>query len=487
MTELVRPFLRCHVTIAHQACAALCGLAGLLLATAAGAQPVLSNIAFDQIDWFGVQVPAIPDSEWGDFSVDVTPGASIEYINVLANTGGADQWIVRNLPTIPSSADPSTQRFSTSFDLGLLGVARGVDIVTLDYRVTVDAVPRTSAPPAGAMTTVGVGTLLIDAQGREGGDSPLEEPGAPPDLSTLDFTFGGLTFGWHLDVPNIDLDDATNPGDRNGCGPAAAANSLKWLGAPDPLRTIFEDISDDMGRGFRQGVTDPQFLNGKLKYINDEGLGLVVKFQDEQLGGANYTTPDGTARGRGTVPTFDFIRNELDAGEDVELGMTFYRCSECVQDGNDDLFLDIDAGNPCTMSSQCDAIVPGDMLGLCRAVGDECELDDDCPALSECRPAGGHWVTVTGSLDIGFAQGIWTKDDGRQAAAGGTRTQFSWLRTRDDGFLEAVPGFPRHKLDVVVSESPVEAPALGARGLAAVGLLVAATGLWMLVRRRRGH
>lgn len=364
--------------------------------TPALSQPSLSSVAFDQVDWFGSQAPVVSFSEWGKFSVTITPDTQVEYINVLANTGGSDVWIVKNLPSLPSGVDPTTQRFSTLFDFGLLGVTRGFDLLTLDYLITIDAVPRTSAPGAGSMTSISVGSVVRDAEGK--GTGPFKNPGAPADLTSLNFTFLFLEFNWEFNIPNVDLDSSTYPDDLNGCGPAAAANSLKWLGAPGDVGTIFEDISDDMGRVGGDGVDDDEFLDGKLKYINDEGLNINVKFMDDSLGGSDYTT------------------------------------------------------------------------------GDECETDAQCTAPSECLASSGHWVTVAGSIDLGLVQGIWTKDDGDQENAGGTETTFSWLRTRADGYLEAT-GYGRNKVDIVVSESPIDPvlPALQWAALAAlVGLMSAA-------------
>jgi hypothetical protein len=414
----------------------------------------VSGITFDQVDWFGSQAPPVANSEWGVFAADITPDTSEFYVNVLASTGGPDTWVVRNLPTLPSTLDPATQRFSTVFDLGLLGLSRGTDLTSLDYLVTIDPAPRTTPPPSGSMTTISVGDIIIDAEGRDLGDV-LTEPGQPADLSSLDFTVLVTDFQWEPVMPNLDLDNATNPGDLNGCGPAAAANSLKWLGAPDPLRTIFNDISSDMGRGAGQPVGDGQFIDGKLKYVKDEALGIEVKFQDNGLGGSNRKTTNGTAVAKGTKPTFEFLRRELEQGEDVEIGMTFFRCTRCVSDGNGDGTTDIDAGNKCKVNGDCDAVSNGDGAGLCRAIGPQCVVDSDCNSgSSRCAASGGHWVTATGSLDLGLVQGVWTNDDGNQSAAGGLRTSnFSWIKIRKDGFME-LSGFPRNQVDIVVSESP---------------------------------
>jgi hypothetical protein len=465
-------------------------LACVMLPRLSAAQS-LSNIQFAQVNWFGSQAPAILDSEWGEFSVDIAPGVNIQYINVIASNangmGGPDQWIVRNLPTLPVSSDPSTQSFVTTFDLGLLGIARGENASTLDYGITVDSTPRTS-PPSGPPTVFGVsvGDVTVDAEGK-GPDGPLQDPGSPPNLSTLNFTLGTIHFHWQLNVPNFDLENMNAPGDYDGCAPAAVTNSLKWLGVADPLRDIFDDVSAAMGRvpfcapgcanaganctvhanclgcpatviaDFGGGcigpaTADAATIAGKLKYIDDNRLGFVVKFQDDVFGGANFVTPQGTAVAKGLVPTFPFIEKELDDDEDVEMGFTFYRCdeSECLRDGNADGIVDIDAGTACTTNADCDALAAGDKLGVCGEP--ECEVNADCN-VGDCVSSGGHFVTVVGKLDLGFAQGLWTKDDRDQVNAGGTRTKFGWLRTRGDGFLETT-AFHRNKVDIVVTESP---------------------------------
>jgi hypothetical protein len=501
--------------------------------TCVGDQCGIVNVQFRQVDWFGSQAPAINDSEWGELSLDITPAADIEYINIIAGnangSGGPSKWIVRNLPTLPLSTDPSTQTFVTTFDFGLLGIARGTNASFVDYRLTVDATPRTS-PPSGSPDVLGVlvGDVSIDAEGK--GPGPAVDPGSPPDLSTLNFNLGSFHFHWQVGVPNLDLDNSTFPGDYNGCAPAAVANSMKWLGVGDPLRDIFDDVSaaanrplscapgcanagaactihancmgcppsvaTDYGGGCidPNGTPDARTIAAKLQYNDDNQLGLLVKFQDDQLGGANYVTPHGTAIAKGKTPTFAFIEKELDDDEDVEMGFTFYRCNvlHCLRDGNADGIADVDAGDPCAADEDCDALAPGDELGACGRP--ECEVDADCPAgglcaqgtnngtacttnaqctgggiCRRCVVSGGHFVTVVGKIDLGFAQGLWTKDDAEQAHADavpcgipffpacGTRTKFGWLRTRGDNFLETT-AFSRNQIDIVVSESPSECP-----------------------------
>ena len=358
-------------------------------------QPWEVEVTFNQIDWFGSQAPQIQNSEWGEFVISIEPDDhDMIFVNVVGNSQEGKQWLIPNLPIPPKTFNPSPT-ISITFDLGLLGVSRGEEIKTIEYSLNISYVPLTTPPPA-AFVTAPVGDTVYDAEGRPGG--PNKDPGSPPDYSVLKFSVGPVSYVYHKGVPNIDLDEAS---DVNGCGPAAQANSLKWLDNKydeikigDTLQKIFDDVDKAIGRGAGCTISDTEFLTGKLKYIKNKNLPIEVKFQDDELGDKDFKTADGTAKGKGKTPTFEFIKKELEDGEDVELGFT-----------------------------------------------------RDPPA------RGGHWVTVTGAIDIGGIQGIWFKDDGVQKRKGGTREGFSFLEKRKDGFLRAM-FFGKNMVDIVVSESP---------------------------------
>lgn len=459
-------------------------IAAVLAALPAHAQVSVGNIAFDQIDWFGSQAPAVTDSEWGQFSADITPDSSIAFLNVLANTGGSDQWVVRNLPVLPSSADPSSQNIATLFDLGPLGITRGTDLTTLDYRLVADAAPRTSAPAAGAMTTVAVGDVVRDAEGL--GTGPLENPGAPADLTGLDFSIGigGISFVWQLGMPAYDLDKSARPEEKNGCVSAAVTNSMEWLGAvPDPPATTFERVDFAM-REPGKGVPIDVIVGRKLSYILNEKKNIRVKFQSTDFGDEDVELGGQTAIAKGTVPDFDFLCDELEDDEDVEIGMAWRRCTFCAPDGNGDMIQDIDAGLDCDSQTLCDALAVGDGLGSCKPLGSRCTTDAECGPFSDCGESGGHMVVVNGCIDLGFAHGIWTRDDGDDEHAGGTRTTFSWLKEHPNGEIEAT-GFARNAIDTIVSESPYNpVPVAGATGLLTLTGLLAVLG-WRLGGRAR--
>ena len=136
-------------------------------------------------------------------------------------------------------------------------------------------------------------------------------------------------------MPNIDLDDSQHPdtptyaGDKNACGPASAANSLKWLDTtyaeiniPGNLRDVMEELSGLMNRPRNGGVGIENFIRGKLEFIEDHGLPINVKFQSKFLSG-NVNSSGGATRARndntGTYPTWSWLQQQIDDGEDVEM------------------------------------------------------------------------------------------------------------------------------------------------------------------------
>lgn len=146
------------------------------------------------------------------------------------------------------------------------------------------------------------------------------------------------------DVPNIDLDSLAHPdpvsGDYNSCAPAAAANSLKWLmdvhpelPEVDSLRGILDTLEMLMGKD-EAGVVWDTIVMGKLAFIDKHQLPISVKYQvhtpnpdfkpyihspDPTYGHAaeNQTGPT-------NVPDFDWLQQELEAGEDVEMVITYF-------------------------------------------------------------------------------------------------------------------------------------------------------------------
>ena len=298
------------------------------------AQPAaISNVDFDQVDFFLDGSLEGGDTDWGEFNVDFTPGSDFEFVNVLANTGGSDEWVIRNLPLIPESFQSSGFSSQMYFDLGPLGVSSGTDISTLDYCITQATVPSGSAPVCIPNQVAQAG----DSQAitNSGVPSGVTAVGAPPAADVFDFLnpFINVETNWHKDMPNV------VQGTRE-CGPGAAANSLHWLAQEhgwalknDDIQNTLSDLANNMGTG-NIGTWDKAFAEGKLKFAKDnknKGVDVTNHF----AGGAggtgpagnqglptdgNYVSPNGngTAVRDGPV-TWDYVEQELDKGEDVEI------------------------------------------------------------------------------------------------------------------------------------------------------------------------
>lgn len=180
-------------------------------------------------------------------------------------------------------------------------------------------------------------------QGEDDADNEYADPTDPTEPAITDPTPNNNitsdvteTCYYGCTVPNIDLDDSNHPdtdtyaGDKNACGPAAAANSLKWLSdLPDngvtiglSHRDLLEQLSHFMQRQRNKGVSPENFIRGKLDFITEFGLNINVKFQSESITdtvqgsfGFAYARNDNT----GNYPTWDWLKQQMIDGEDVEL------------------------------------------------------------------------------------------------------------------------------------------------------------------------
>ncbi len=104
----------------------------------------------------------------------------------------------------------------------------------------------------------------------------------------------------------------------------------------------------------------------------------------------------------------------------------------------------------------------------------------------EGKPAGGHWVTVVGMVEVEGQYGVWINDpdDGQKQA------QFHWIDQKADG-TTALRGYGgAHYIDLTIAESVVPpAPAVGlfplCGGAGAVSLAMTSLSL-LLMQSRRG-
>jgi hypothetical protein len=503
-----------------------------LAVTPVSASPILLEQRVDQLDFFTSPTPTVVNSVFGKFSVTALGDAStVEYLNLVARDGfGVEHWLVQNFPILPLSINPTTTTFTTAFDLSPF-VTDGMDLTSLDYGTVVSPTVATSAPTV-AFTTQVVGDALLDAKGKNNGTgTTAAAPATPSTPQTVTFDTPFVHLRYRPGFPNVEQD-------TDECGPGAAANSLQWLKDKQGLKItdtlddrlddlvtrmntnrpaeafvdgshgqpmngqydLGEDFTDTNGNGVyddaKPGTEDADFINGKLAYEDAKKVDLDVKFMDDELGGSDIELKPGgpKATGRGTKPNAKFIFDELNADEDVEIGMTFV-VPEAFVDGSNGLPMNgmYDFGEDFT-----------DVNG--NGVYDQKVLD------------GGHWITAVGKINLFGALGIWFVEDQRQGQdtdepfvdgsngqpmngkydagedftdsngngrwddSGTKEVGFTWLGLRDDGFFDGyltLLGYPGDEVvDIVVSESVPEPATLGLFGS---GLLT------VLLRARRNR
>lgn len=341
-----------------------------------------------------------PDSGKCFFSFNFPPSTQANYLNVVAHffdsgPGPFDSaWIVRNELLPPRD---SIQRVSLWWDLTDLGWQPGDVLDSVRIHVGIDPTIAVDSFFDVFYTT----NLTIDSVEYTVGNGAFD---ANPSILPIP-TFPDLSFDTLLptayvyrgcDMPNVELDSTTNnpntrpgyAGDKNACGPAAAANSLHWLEKEHPdhipasgtLREKLEELSGMMKRAPNGGVYRDSFILAKLEFIDKHKLPIHVKFQSWLFGTDDLPSPD-TLYGHSAQnkndsafakPQWDWLVQEMENGEDVELEFGYY-----------------------------------DKNG---------------------KRMGGHWITVTGVVEVGGVTRIYFKDDIDQLKEGGLRHERSdWV------------------------------------------------------------
>ena len=322
---------------------------------------------------------------------DMLPGADLEFLNArfTNTTSGVTLWTVRNVP-IP----PLTNIQTVSFTMNVEGY-EGVPYFFLlcEYDVGPEWVVDPTFPAGDAALLM---PMPVINSLTSGSDDPALSfgPFIPPVLPPVPIPI--LPPGIHYrgcEVPNIDLDasmfhppSSPIPTDINACGPAAAGNSLHWLVQQHPelagdTSTLREKV-DALKQLMRMKKNDPNGVRfdsmvvGKLSLIDALMLPISVKYQTKHTSG-NTGKPLKSLDNRyghiadnqgmlGKHPDFDWIKDEMDDGEDVEIHVGWY-------------------GPP-------------------DGTGD--------------RPrTGGHWLVATGYVDTDSVKHLFLKDDDDQAAA----------------------------------------------------------------------
>lgn len=204
----------------------LCGMIAILILCGVGgpafAQSVVLNpngvIDFDQLNYNSANFGAE-----GDATIDVTnalallPGGNITggFLNVVDNSGN---WLVQNLPVLPSTVTGSDQ---LSMRYSITGDSNGGQISSENLLAVLSTAPQLSAP-TGTVSSFATTEVAFDAGGTgPTGDLTGYEPAAAP--GAVAFNTNGVTgITYETGHPNVQAA-------LNQCAPAAIANSLTWL------------------------------------------------------------------------------------------------------------------------------------------------------------------------------------------------------------------------------------------------------------------
>ena len=292
------------------------------------------NVLIDQLS-FAYQSAQQLNSSTGRFSLNVrglsaTLGKPFGYFNMMIPGQG---WVVQNL------------RFDVNNGMDWLGTdfllrdpsLPSLPAFNLNVQVSVDSMPIDVFDTTLPIQLYPVTPTLRNAEGFV----PVAIP-PPPPVANHTFTPAGDTYEHILPRSDINVQAATNQ-----CVTASLANSLAYLASqndnfklPNPnnpglkgdntlvgqLDTATNRTATSRTQG--SGVYEQPELTGKFTYLKQNGLDqkLVQKYQGQlyDSSGQNPISTDFTAQGvtttnQGSVVTFDWLCNEIQQGEDVEI------------------------------------------------------------------------------------------------------------------------------------------------------------------------
>jgi hypothetical protein len=370
------------------------------------------------------------------------PGTDMYFFSAqLTNQVSGDIKVVAlNIP-LPPIAD--TQRISYMIDIKPINDTPTSSFLC-EYISQTSWVKESDFVPNTTVVLIPIQTIYDVPLGTEDSaiftNGPPFSPPVPPFFPPL---FDGHYRG--DSVPNIDLDNQNNPptnalpGDWQACGPAAAGNSLQYLvekhaelsADTTTLRQKVDSLKRYMSMSNDHGVRFDSFVVGKLRLIDELGLKIRVKYQTAMPSGLGEplvsTDPryghfaENESNYGGLPPDFDYLRGEIDDGEDVEINVGYYY-------------------NP------LDSLQIGDTLPPNTEVNDTITIYDldgipidtivQIIRLDTFVRDGGHFMVAAGYIDGDIDRGIWINDDTHQGKKGGIRQVF--YRWNEDG----ANGFP---------------------------------------------
>lgn len=278
--------------------------------------PTLAIIAFvstlfaDPVTGLGRTAIAGVPQDVGFVNVQLVPAfpGTVGYLNVVAHGITSSDWLVQNdaIPMNPGEFGQFGAHLSTTFNLTGFSPAGSYDVYA---SFTSSPMP---SPNPGLMqlnshvpfTIYDIGDLISGtAAGRDAGQgtSGQMDPKALHAAGGVAAIIGRVRH----DIPGIKQG-------KNECAPTSAAQSLQWLrdrygmqGLPNQA-TLISDLKTAM-KWDPDGIDPRDFKPGKDAIVTKYKLGVTNKR------GGQF---DGTG-------TFDFIKGEIEHGEDVEMRIQY--------------------------------------------------------------------------------------------------------------------------------------------------------------------
>lgn len=287
--------------------------------------PAIPGIAFYQVNYKFDDGNELQDSYIGQIKIHQKTltsfyGISTGFLNVITPLG----WVVQNMLITSEGIGENIPYITNKFYLRS-GAPSNIDVEVLDAYITISNTPQPYIEP-GDYTTFAVGDLTAYIEGE------YFIPSIPPIIefpcTPTDFCLQDLE-----DHPNVQAA-------CNQCAPCAVANSLQYLENtyPDKISIPHDNEPGEDGDDTLPGQLDEAMdrdvtsrsdgdgvwpLHGKLKYLDDNNLGqhIKTKYQghvDPAADADGHTVGNATAVNKGEKVSFQWIFDEICAGEDVE-------------------------------------------------------------------------------------------------------------------------------------------------------------------------
>jgi len=289
----------------------------------------------------------VPNSNWGELDVDQPTvlgdaGLTTGYLNMYTDLG----WVVQNLYLSTGAETPDISTFFKLFcsyrGTGFNGAGTGGPKLLLGARVEVDALPQTSFGD-GTRQSYTIDEVEYNAEGAGDLHTSIVPSPRLPDMASF-FPTGPTEIHTQPNISNVQTA-------ANQCFPMSIANSLEYLkdryGLPVPnyhgpglkgdstLVGQLDSLSNRTATSRTQGrgVGFVPMLSGKFEYLHEHGLDhkVVCSHQGVGYGSAPLSPGDFSAHGVTSKDTstadghitFDWICNQLQRGEDVEIVVSY--------------------------------------------------------------------------------------------------------------------------------------------------------------------